>query len=337
MPAKLIQGFVEEVKANKLKVDSIIISKGQDTHSHYFVENAKRNGKSLSKVVTGLAVGIAYDKGLIHPEDHIMDYFEDVEITEEKNKDHLKKAKVKHLLTMTLGHERPMLMERHFKILPEDLDYISHVLNTPISHEPGTFFAYTNGGTYLLSAIIQRITGMPLDKWAQKNLFTPLGMEELHWDHSNQGICRAATGLHLDVEDAHKIGLLLLNEGAVGQVDQTGQSNQGPNSTGQETQIVSREWMTTMKQMHVYNQSWEKYHNPDNNCLKKIAYGYHIWPCGDGSQEYPASHFFGDGADGQQLIICPQEEMVIAIMARLKDSRLLEKIICEKLLAMCYY
>lgn len=223
---------------------------------------------------------------------------------------------------MSLGHEMPLLMQRDYKALPENTDYISYILNSPITHTPGTFFVYTNAVTYLLSAIMQQITDVTFDKWTQDNLLTPIGIEELYWEHSHQGICMGSTGLHLDVRDAHEIGMLLLNQGAW--IDELSAAS---------TQIVDAGWISEMKKSHIHNQDWEKFHNPLNTCLKKIAYGYHLWVCGNGSEKYPETHFFGDGANGQQLIVIPQEEMVIAIMARLNDSRKLEEIICTKLLA----
>ena len=344
MPDRLIQDFVEEVTAHKLKVDSIIISKGNRTEKHFFRENAKRDGRSLSKVVSGLAMGIAVEKGLVQPENPIMDYFQDIEIASEQNKDHLGKAKIKHLLSMSLGHDMPLMMAGDYKKLPEDTDYISYILNSSINYPPGTFFVYTNACTYLLSAIMQKITGITFNRWVQENLLTPLGIEELHWDHSRQGICMGATGLHLDVEDAHKIGLLLLNRGryrsstsfdsnsAESQPDPEEASGYKSGGASSPRQIVPAQWIDTMRLMHTPNQDWEKFHNPANTCLKKVAYGYHIWVCGDGSQDYPNTHFFGDGANGQQLIICPEEEKVIAIMARVQDSGKLVKIICKTLL-----
>lgn len=323
MPDNLMKDFIEEVTANKLKVDSIIISKGSEYREHFFKENKKRDGRSLSKLVTGLAIGIAVEKGLINPEDNIMDFFGHIEITNEKNRDHLANTKIKHLLSMTMGHDRPLMMWRDYKNLPEDTDYASYILNSDINYPPGTFFVYTNAVSYLLSAIMQGITGQTFDKWIRDNLLTPLEIEELYWEHSHQGICMGSTGLHVDVKDVHKIGMLLLNRGSYrpGGAAQPGK------------QIVSPDWIDTMTRIHILNQDWEKFHNPENTCIKKIAYGYHIWVCGDGSENYPDSHFFGDGAEGQQLIICPKEEMIIAIMARMSNAQVLEEIICKKLLA----
>ena len=61
------------------------------------------------------------------------------------------------------------------------------------------------------------------------------------------------------------------------------------------------------------------YASKQNRCINKMAYGMGVWICGDGSKEYPKTHYFCDGTDGQFLIISPKDQMAITILSHQKD------------------
>ena len=44
--------------------------------------------------------------------------------------------------------------------------------------EPGSDYRYSNSGYYLLTEIIERVTGMSYAKWVKENIFTPLEMTD---------------------------------------------------------------------------------------------------------------------------------------------------------------
>ncbi len=49
---------------------------------------------------------------------------------------------------------------------------------TPLQHEPGTKYQYSNAGINTAGRIIEVISGMPYETFLQKRLFDPLGMKE---------------------------------------------------------------------------------------------------------------------------------------------------------------
>jgi len=53
-------------------------------------------------------------------------------------------------------------------------NWTQYMLDLPMEEPPGQRFEYCNGATYLLSAIIQKRTGMRSLKFAKDNLFEPL-------------------------------------------------------------------------------------------------------------------------------------------------------------------
>ncbi len=55
-------------------------------------------------------------------------------------------------------------------------DYVQFVLDKPMRHQPGTVWNYSNGASVLLGAIIEEATGYSYMDFADKFLFTPIGI-----------------------------------------------------------------------------------------------------------------------------------------------------------------
>ena len=64
----------------------------------------------------------------------------------------------------------------------------------PVPFKPGTHFLYNTLGTYMLSAIVQKATGMTVLDYLTPRLFEPLGIEHPTWGTS-PGISGGAYGL----------------------------------------------------------------------------------------------------------------------------------------------
>ena len=75
---------------------------------------------------------------------------------------------------------------------------------------------YNTAATYMLSAVVQRVSGMKLVDYLKPRLFDPLGFGEYWWEESPEGISAGGTGFHLQTEDIAKFGLFLLNKGNYG-------------------------------------------------------------------------------------------------------------------------
>lgn len=67
----------------------------------------------------------------------------------------------------------------------------------PVEHKPGTFYTYNSLGTYMLSAIVQKVTGEKVVDYLYPRLFRPLGIVNARWQESPQGINTGGWGLYL--------------------------------------------------------------------------------------------------------------------------------------------
>ena len=79
--------------------------------------------------------------------------------------------------------------------------------------EPGTKWAYSNEGVQLLSPILDKAAGEPIQDYDRKRLFEPLGMREtrLHLDSKKHAWTYA--DMETTAREFARIGLLMLNRG----------------------------------------------------------------------------------------------------------------------------
>ena len=92
-------------------------------------------------------------------------------------------------------------------------DWVQAALDREMVQEPGASFCYDSPGMHLLSAILQKATGMTAVDFARQNLFEPLGIREVFWESDPQGYTHGWGDLYLTPRDAAKIGYLWLNTG----------------------------------------------------------------------------------------------------------------------------
>lgn len=62
-------------------------------------------------------------------------------------------------------------------------EFVRGALTTPLLFEPRTSFSYSSMGTLLAATVVERVTGMPLARFEQRELFEPLKMT-----HSSLGL-----------------------------------------------------------------------------------------------------------------------------------------------------
>jgi CubicO group peptidase (beta-lactamase class C family) len=232
---------------------------------------------SVSKSFTSTAVGLAVAEGLFSIDDPVLSFFPDE--TPAQVSDFLAAMCVRHLLTMSTGHavdtwaymgDRP------------DGDWIKAFLEVPVLHAPGTHFLYNTGATYMLSAIIQKTTGLKLVGYLKPRLFEPLGIENATWEESPQGIAVGGIGLSITTEDLARFGQLYLQKGI-----------------WQGKRILSETWIVEATLTQISNgegteSDWTQ------------GYGYQFWRCRHGA-------YRGDGVFGQYCIVMPEQDAVLAI------------------------
>ncbi|MDR1973100.1 MAG: beta-lactamase family protein [Bacteroidales bacterium] len=243
---------------------------------------------SCSKTFTATAIGILQDRGLLSVEDKVISFFEDK--LPDSVSPNLAEMSIKDLLTMTCGQESEPLNIRHSD------DWVRAFLAHPVINKPGTVFKYNSMATFMLSAIAQKVTGQRLFDFLQKNLFEPLGIKNVDWEISPEGITTGGWGFRAHIEDMAKLGQLYLQKGK-----------------WNNRQIVSEEFVQQATTAYMLQDSSL---SPEERAKSdwQQGYGYQIWRCRNNG-------YRADGAYGQFIIVLPDRDAVIAIQSNAMNSQ----------------
>ena len=243
---------------------------------------------SCSKTFVGIAVGLAIEDNRLRLDDRIAAIFPEL-LPDSVSKD-LADMTVRHLLTMASGVKPDWNMRSRGK------EWIRTFLSKPVK-EPGTQYAYDSMVSYMLAAVVQKVTGKKLTEYLQERVFTPMNVTEWAWEESPEGVNTGGWGVHIQPESLAKFGQLILNEGR-----------------WEGKQLVPAEWIREMCKKH--------------RETGREVYGYHIWHCGghDGAVR-------ADGALGQYVISVLDKDMVVVMTeATLGNGRDQRRLIWDVLL-----
>ena len=125
---------------------------------------------SLSKSFTSSAIGLAVAEGRLSVDDPVLSFFPDD--APAKPSEHLAAMRVHDLLSMSTGHAEDTTPDMRQQ---PDGNWAKAFLARPVEHTPGTHFFYNSGATYMLSAIVQRLTGGALLDYLRPRLFDAAG------------------------------------------------------------------------------------------------------------------------------------------------------------------
>ncbi|HEY0866692.1 MAG TPA: serine hydrolase, partial [Fimbriimonas sp.] len=204
-----IRSFVDAVETRGLELHSFILQRDGARLAECYWEPYSADRPhvlySLSKSFTSTAVGLAVGEGRMSLDDPVVSFFPD-DVPEEVGPN-LAAMKVRHLLSMSGGHAEERYDAR------EDDNWVRAFLAHPVPYEPGTHFLYNSLGTYMCSAIVQKVTGETLLNYLEPRLFDPLGICEATWESCPRGINVGGWGLSITTNSIARFGQLYLQDG----------------------------------------------------------------------------------------------------------------------------
>jgi CubicO group peptidase (beta-lactamase class C family) len=287
MDSEKLAQMVEHIQQEKLDLHSLLIIRNGYLVSELYVypysAGQVHEIMSVTKSVISMLVGMAIEKGYIKDvHQPVLNLLPDQGFA---NLDKMKKAlTLEDFLTMTSGldcHESPAPGEPFMQMSE---NWVQFMLDLPMAAQPGTKFNYCTGAIELLSAILQKATGMSAREFANQNLFEPIGIgpiPEERWPSDPQGVTIGGYGLSLTSTEMAKLGYLFLNQG-----HWDGKT------------IVPAKWVAMSTASHA-------------NQGDKKEYGY-LWWVDPQGKWYAAL-----GRGGQHVFVYPAENLVVVFTAGL--------------------
>lgn len=292
MPSTSLLEMMEDIKKKGYNIQSIsIVRNGYlvlDAYINPIQDGQKHETYSVTKSVMSALIGIAIDQGHIKDVNQtIAELFPNRKIS---NLDERKKLMtLKDLLTMTSGLDCKDATANNWAgtiAMRRSDDWTQYALDLPMAQTPGKYFHYCNGVSHLLSAIIHESTDMKTIDFAKKNLFDPLGIKDIEWEESPEGISNGYKGLQMQPKDMAKIGLLYLNKGK-----------------WENRQIISAEWVEESTQPYIDG----RWNGED--------YGYQWWI-------NPVGFYSAVGMYGQAIYVVPGKNLVAVFTSNIVDENM---------------
>jgi CubicO group peptidase (beta-lactamase class C family) len=286
LSGQLAQLFAAVVQQD-LDVHSILVIRHgaivAEAYAHPYQQDTVHELFSVTKSFVSALVGIAIEDGNVAGIDQrVLDLFPGR--TFENSDERKQSMTVEHLLTMTTGldwTEGPAFYGQ----ISRSPDWVEFVLDLPMVSEPGRQFNYCSGCSHVLSAIVQATgEGTTLD-FAQTHLFEPLGISDVIWQADVQGIANGGWGLQMRPRDMAKLGQVFLNGGE-----------------WEGDQVIPADWVEASTAAQVKTGTG-------------LDYGYLWW------LYPPLQAYVARGLGGQQVLVMPEQDVVVVFTAQLDDDQ----------------
>ena len=274
-----ILDYVNLLEEYQLATHDIIIARGDSiVYEQYwapFHQDFLHRQYSVSKSVVSIAVGFAWQDGLISLDDPISKYFPN----ELKNAEHTFPQTIRNMLTM----ENEAAGRGWFGARPKDL--VQHYFDNPFrqSRPAGTVFEYDSTGSFILCALVERLTGKKFMDYLREKLFDQIGVsKEAHCLECPGGHSWGDSAILCKPTDMLKIARFVMNKGK-----------------WNGKQLLSEEYVTAATACQVQNTTGNQYG------YNAHGFGYFIWRTWDNS--------FSFNGMGSQFAICVPDKDLIMI------------------------
>jgi len=245
IPSRAILNFLKRIDAERINMHGFLLVRHNKIAAEgYWAPwsvDRKHRMYSISKSFVSLAVGMMVDEGKLSLDDRVADYFSDK--LPEKLHPWLAASTVRDLLMMSTAHSRTSYTR-------DDPDWVWTFFNRAPSHPPGTIFSYDTAATVVLTAIVERLAGMPFLDYMRPRFLDRIGFSTDAWCvRTPEGGSWGGSGVICTLRDLAKVALVCMNGGMWG-----------------EERVLPADYVSaaTAKQI-------------DNALRGNCGYGYQIW------------------------------------------------------------
>ncbi len=267
----------------------IITKDGKRVYEEYcspYDQTSPHNMFSVTKCLVSIAVGFAIDEGLIALDDKILPYFADYPHKDSKRWD---EVTVRSLLTMHSGKKFSFLQDM-------TADHTALFMRAGFRAKRG--FLYSNNDSHVLSALVTKLTGQPLDEYLDSRLFAPLGIAKPFWEKNKLGVCVGGSGVFLTARELATIAECVAAGGRHG-----------------DRQVIPAAYLAEATKAQV--KPSKTYHAD--------GFGYYFWQDGD--------TYRMEGLFGQFAVIVPAQNAIVTLLSMHPSDNLIAKTVQDSLIA----
>lgn len=283
IPSSEIKRFINYLNDNSFSIHSLLLMKGDKIYTEAywkpFHKDFCHRQYSQTKSFVGIAVGLLVGDGKLSLDDKIIDIFSEKIDSISCLRDELKKQTVRDMLTMsTVGY-----CENWFTSSDEDRTHL-YFTDRKKTRLPGTLWHYDSSGSQVLSAVVEKLSGMPLLEYLRERLFSHTGgFERAEILKTPNGDSWGDSAMICTARDMATFATLLMRGGR-----------------WNEKQLIDESYVNAAIGATVDNS--EDYFGS----VFGHGYGYQIWKA-------PRGGFAFVGMGSQLTVVIPEKELIFAI------------------------
>lgn len=197
-----------------IKEGKLIFSKGYGmANLDYNIPNQPKTVfriGSTSKQFTAATIILLSQEGKLSLEDTLIKFFPNFP-------SYANDVTIQHLLNHTSGVRDYLILARLSGLSADD-HYTDKMVEKWLTNQqelnfkPGDEFLYSNSGYWLLSQIVKKVSGVSMAKYAEKNIFIPLGMHTTFFnDNHKQVVKNRASGYRPNKKGGYAIRMTNLD------------------------------------------------------------------------------------------------------------------------------
>jgi CubicO group peptidase (beta-lactamase class C family) len=280
LSSKRLQQMDAAVRSGEFKkIGSVLVARrGKLVHEAYFEGDREslRNTRSVTKSVTAMLVGVAIDHrllpGVSAPAFEYLQEWRPFAHPDARKE----RIKIEDLLTMSSALDCNDWVDSspgNEELMYPKHDWVRFGVDLPL--RDGRGFSYCTAGVMLFGAVLVRAVRMPVDRFAERELFAPLGIAHAKWARSPRGQVMTGGGLELRSRDLLKLAELWRRRGK-----------------WNGKRIVSAAWVDASVAPHA-------------RIDDATQYGYLFWLKTFTAQGAPHAAYFMSGNGGNKIVVVP--------------------------------
>jgi len=200
------------------------------------------------------------------------------------------------VLQMRAGYPDEERMPPYLEIMffSDNWHWLPHLVDFPLTSDPGTGFKYSNLTSHLLGIIVARACGTNLMTFAQKHLFSPMNAEVHDWSMDADDYNFGMSEIYLTARDMAKFGMLFLNDGEY-----------------EGNQVISADWVKASLQRYSENIRVGGWLSSRYGSFRDLGYGYQWWSARIGDHHFD----YASGHGRNYIVLLDELDMIIVTTA----------------------